>query len=373
MFLNKNIKYRDILIFALIGVVGYKIIDNYPVIFSFIGKLLSLSSPFIYAFVFAYAINPIMMLLQNKLKIKKGIAILVTYLLITGVLILGITYVIPTIIDSIISISSEIPSYMDTVQGWINDIMNNGKLHDLINNAGLQEYVSGMSGKLGDILLSLLQGLGYSLVSITANILKVLLGYLISIYVLLDKEKIIGEVKILIYMIFKDKVAGKLLEVTRTYHKMIGVYIGTKAIDSLIIGIMAFIGLVIIDAPYAALIAVVVGITNMIPYFGPFIGEVVGAFIGIFESPIMAIVIFIFLLLLQQFDAWYLDPKLIGHKVGVRPLILIFAVVIFGGIFGVPGMLLASPTAATIKIFYNRRVEKFKEAKLKEYSNKEEK
>ena len=371
MFLNKNIKYRDILIFALIGVIGYKIIDNYEVIFDFIDFMLSLISPFIYAFIFGYALNPVMVFLQKKLKMNKNIAILLTYLVITGLLVIGIMYVIPTIVDSIVSISSDIPKYMDKVQGWINDLMNNGKLSNLINDIGLQSYVSGISDKIGEVLLDILQGFGLSLVSITTNIIKVILGYIISIYVLVDKEKILAETRTITYMIFKDKMAGKLLEITRTLHKMIAVYIGTKAIDSLIIGLMAFVGLLIIDVPYAPLIAAIVGVTNMIPYFGPFIGEMVGFLFGIFISPIKAIIIFGFLFLLQQFDAWFLDPKLISHKVGVRPFVLIFAVLVGGGLFGIAGMLLASPVAATLNVFYERKLEKFKAQKLKEIENDE--
>ena len=101
-------------------------------------------------------------------------------------------------------------------------------------------------------------------------------------------------------------------------------------------------------------------VTNMIPYIGPFIGEAVGVFISIFVSFDLAIKTFILLFIIQQFDAWFLDPKLIGNKVGVKPLILIFAVVLGGGLFGISGMLLASPTAATIKYIYDKAMIKFK-------------
>lgn len=360
MFLNKNIKYRDILIFAIIGVVGYKIIDNYSAIFSSIGMVMSMISPFVYAFVFAYALNPVMNVFERKLKFKRSISILITYLIISGLLVIGVLYLVPNIVDSIISLTSQIPTYMDKLQNTITEVLSTGKLYEVVNESGLSTHILNISNKLGTIIIGMLEGSVTSLVSIATNILKVLLGFLISIYCLSDKERIIKQLKIISYMIFKEGNTNKIIDVVKTYHKMIGVYIGTKAIDSLIIGILAFIGLFIIDAPYSVLIAVVVAITNMIPYFGPFIGEIVGATIGFFESPIMGIIIFGFLLLLQQFDAWFLDPKLIGHKVGVRPLVLIFAVVIGGGLFGVLGMLLASPTAATIKVFYDRRVSRYK-------------
>ncbi|MGG7177070.1 AI-2E family transporter [Clostridium paraputrificum] len=361
MFLGKNFKYKDILICLLIGVIGYKLIDNYSVFFDLIKKLLSIVSPFIYALIFAYILNPVMNLFEKKLKMKRGLAILLTYVIITGLIGIAFVYVVPSIVDSIISITADVPKYMEVVQGWINNSLKNENVYELIKDSGLLDYVSVISSKVGTIMVGMLEGSITSIVSITTNLVKVGFGFLIAIYVLLDKESFIKESKTFIYMIFKEHRGSKIIEWIRTYNKMIGLYIGTKAIDSAIIGFMALIGLLIIKAPYAILIALIVGITNMIPYFGPLVGELVGAVIGIFVSPMMAIMIFLFLLALQQFDAWYLDPKLIGEKVGVKPFYIILAVMIGGGYFGAIGMLLASPTMATINIFYERKVSYFKE------------
>ena len=121
---------------------------------------------------------------------------------------------------------------------------------------------------------------------------------------------------------------------------------------------MALVLLNIVKSEYAFLLAVIVGITNMIPYFGPFIGEIVGFLFNVFVSPTKGLIVFLVLLALQLFDGWYLDPKLIGNKVGVRPLFIIVAVLIGGGFYGALGMLLASPTAATIKVYYERIMKK---------------
>ena len=121
---------------------------------------------------------------------------------------------------------------------------------------------------------------------------------------------------------------------------------------------MALVLLTIVKSEYAFLLAVIVGITNMIPYFGPFIGEIVGFLFNVFVSPTKGVIVFLVLLALQLFDGWYLDPKLIGDKVGVRPLFIIIAVLIGGGFYGALGMLLASPTAATIKVYYERIMKK---------------
>lgn len=360
MFFNKYIKYRDILVIVLIALVGYKLIDNYQMFLNLISTTMSVISPFIYAMIFAYCINPIMNLFERKLKMKRGVSILSTYLLIGGAIVIGALYIVPSIVDSIISITSEIPKYMETVQGWINEALKNQNLYDLINSTGLLDNISVISGKMSSIIIGILDGSVSSIVSITTNVVKIGFGFLISIYILLDKERFITEVKTLTYMILKEEKGTKLIGLVRTYHEMIGKYIGTKAIDSAIIGVLAFFGLMIIGAPYTPLLAIIVGVTNMIPYFGPFVGEVVGAAVGIFVSPAMAITIFVFLLALQQFDAWYLDPKLIGDKVGVKPFYIILAVTIGGGFFGPIGMLLASPTMATINIYYERKVNLFK-------------
>ena len=360
MFFNKYIKYRDILVIVLIALVGYKLIDNYQMFLNLISTTISVISPFIYAMIFAYCINPIMNLFERKLNMKRGLSIFTTYLLIGGAIVIGSLYIVPSIVDSIISITSEIPKYMETVQGWINEALKNQNLYDLINSTGLLDNISVISGKMSSIIIGILDGSVSSIVSITTNVVKIGFGFLISIYILLDKERFIIEVKTITYMILKEEKGTKLIDLVRTYHEMIGKYIGTKAIDSAIIGVLAFLGLMLLDVPYTPLLAIVVGVTNMIPYFGPFVGEVVGAAVGLFVSPTMAITIFVFLLALQQFDAWYLDPKLIGDKVGVKPFYIILAVTIGGGFFGPIGMLLASPTMATINIYYERKVNLFK-------------
>lgn len=356
MFFNKYIKYRDILYIVLIALVGYKLIDNYQVFSGMLSKFLGIMSPFIYALVFAYCLNPVMNFFEKRLKLKRGLSILVTYLLICGTIVMTIIYVAPSIIDSIISITSDIPRYSEIVQGWINHALQNEDIYGVMKETGLLEHVTAMSTKFGGILVSLLEGSLSSIFSFTANMVKVLFGFLISIYVLADKETFIKESKFLTYMIFKEEKGNKIIDGLRIYHRMIGLYVGTKALDSLIIGILALIGLLIMKAPYAILIALVVGVTNMIPYFGPLVGEVVGAAIGIFVSPAMAIGIAVFLLILQQFDAWYLEAKLVGSKVGVKPFFIVLGVIVGGGIFGPVGMLLSSPTVAALNVFYDRKV-----------------
>ena len=242
MILDKGIKYKDVLIFALIAIIGWKVIDNYEYFFDMLGKLYGIISPFIYAAAFAYMLNPIVKFFNKKLKLKKSLSIVVTYLIVIGLITIVVIFVVPNLVDSIISLSSDIPSYMKKVQKFINNIMNNDKISSVIYDLGLDDYLSDLSSTLGNIMLTVLNYLATSIFSIAANIIKVLLGFLISIYVLIDKEKIIIQTKVLINIIFKEKLGSSIVSVISVYNKMIGSYIGIKAIDSIIIGVIAFIG-----------------------------------------------------------------------------------------------------------------------------------
>lgn len=360
MFINRNIKYRDILIFALIGIVGYKIIDNYNYFFNIVTRGLSIISPFIYALVCAYVLNPVVKIFERKLNIKRSMAIGLTYIILIGIIFVGLFFTIPSLVDSILNITGEIPSYMIKVQEWINMGLSNDRINELITQSGLLSNIQDIATQIGNVSMDLLQDFAVYLISLTSNLVNIVLGFLISIYVLIERDNLVRMTKTIMYIILKEKNGTRLLTFIRIYNKMIGVYVGIKAIDSMIIGTLALIGLIVLQVPYSPLLALVVAITNMIPYFGPLVGIVVSAVVTLFSSPLQAVIVALILFALQQFDAWYLEPKLIGKKVGVSPLAIMFGVTLGGGILGPVGMILGSPTMATARIYYNKVVEKFK-------------
>lgn len=314
--------------------------------------------PVIYGFIIAYILNPLVKFIKRKFKIKEGIAILASYLLLLALIIVASIYLIPNMINSLTDIASNIPSYIKEAQGWLDSIVNNEVINEIIVNTGTMNNVNELISKFGIMAASILEGVVGYVFAFSSQIVKLFLGLLISIYVLIDKDRIIRESKKVTFLVLKEERAKKVIEAVRIYHSMIGAYIGIKAIDSSIIAAMALVLLTIVKSEYAFLLAVIVGITNMIPYFGPFIGEIVGFLFNVFVSPTKGLIVFLVLLVLQLFDGWYLDPKLIGDKVGVRALVIIVAVLIGGGYFGAIGMLLASPTAATLKIYYERLMNK---------------
>ncbi len=224
-------------------------------------------------------------------------------------------------------------------------------------------------GKTSEFVVQILDKLLSKTWSFTNSFIKWIFGFIVSIYVLYDKEKFINIGKKIIFITFNEKNGSKIIEFFKNLHYMIGLYIGTKALDSTIIGGIAFIGLNILKSPYPLLIALIVGVTNMIPYFGPFIGMVVAFTINIFFSLFKAFAVLIFLFLLQQFDAWYLDPKLIGGKVGLTPFLVIFAVTLGGGLYGPVGMILAVPIMAVIKLYADKAIKRYDNKRIQQEKN----
>lgn len=354
----KENKYVNAFIYTLIAVITYKIVEKYNYHFETAKQLLYIVSPFIYAFVFAYILNPIVKLFNNKLKLSRGLSILLTYIIVLGVLFVSVIYTIPSLIENILKLSENIPMYVEQTKEFINIVFVKYNLQETVISSDVMNSINTLFSQIGGVLVSFLQGSVTSLVSITNNIIKIVIGFLVSIYVLMDKDNLLEDIKVFMYLVIEPKRAEKVIGVVSVYNSMIGKYIGAKAIDSMIIGAMAMIGLAIVGAPMPYLLGIVVMVTNMIPYFGPLVGELVSALICIFVSPVKALIVFFMLLGIQQFDAWFLDPKLIGKSIGVRPIYLLFGILFFGGIFGPIGMLLASPTMATAKIYYNNLLDR---------------
>ena len=361
MFLKNN-KYKNlivaVLIIILISLLAFKLIHNIEIFIVIIRKFIALSMAFVYGIVIAYVLTPVVKLFEVKAKLKRGISIALTYSILIGGITICAFYAIPDLIENAKEIGINIPNYIDSIEDVVNDILEQEEFSNIINNTSTKINIDTYIGKTGKVLISALESSLVQVVNLSSIIFNFIIGLLVAIYILIDKERLLRECKRMMYLTLKKEKSDKLIEFIKTYNSMIATYIGIKAIDSMIIGVLAFILLNIVGSEYTILLSILVGVTNMIPYFGPFVGEVIGLLINVFVSPTKGIIVFLTLFLLQMFDGWYLDPKLIGDKVGVRPFWIIYAVVICGGFFGPIGMLLASPTAATIKIYYEKLLEK---------------
>ncbi len=360
--LFKNNRYRELIIavsiIIIISLIGFKIVDSIGNIGEIFGTIVSCSMPFIYGLIIAYILDAIVRIFEKKLNLKRTISIFITYSIVIGLIVIVSIYGLPSLIKALKDIAMNIPSYINSIEEIVMKILNSGDVKEIVLSPALIDNVDTYITKAGEIVIAALEGSFSTFISFSSTIINILIGILISIYLLIDKYRLIDNFKKILYLIFKKNISDKIIEFTKIYHKMIGTYIGVKAIDSTIIGLIAFIGLNIVKSEYVLLLAIIIGVTNMIPYFGPFIGEIIGFLINVFISPVKGIIVFLLLFSIQIFDAWYLDPKLVGDKVGVRPIYIIYSVVIGGAFIGPLGMLLASATAATIKIYYVRLLNK---------------
>lgn len=360
---NKKIPYLSILPIIIISMVAYKLIDNVDGVTKSLKIFISLISPFLWAFGIAYFLNPQVKYFEKRFKTNRSLSLVIVYLILIGVLSFTIGIITPKLFDNVKQIVVDIPKYVSTTEKFLND--NSEKL-SFIENEEVSNYLrtslTDFVQKFGNRLESGLNVAITSVINFTSGFFKFIIGLLISTYMLIDKEKIIASLKKGIYAILGKEKGDQFLQFGSEVDLIFSKYIIGKCIDSAIIGVLCLILLTLINSPFAVLISIIVGITNMIPYFGPFIGMIFGGIIVIFISPIKAFWVFVVIFILQQFDGWYLGPKILGDKVGLSPLWIIFAVVVGGGLFGVMGMLLGVPFVAVIRILVediiNKKLEK---------------
>ena len=326
-----------------------------------------ISKPFVWALLIAFFLNSLLKILENKFKLKRWVNVLIVYVFFYGLIILFFTIITPRVIDSIKNLINEIPYYANETRKWISKTP--GFLEE-IDRFGVLDYIQSaldeLFAKLGRSLTPMLNKTVDQVISLTSNLINFILGSIISVYILKDKEYFKHNLHKITYAVFPAGRADGVIEVLEEVKEAFSNFFVGKLLDSLIIGILCFIGCVIMRIRYGLLISLIVGITNMIPYFGPFIGMVPSAIITLFYSPFKALWVTIFIFLLQQFDGLYLGPKILGVQVGLKPFWIILSILIGGGFFGVWGMLFAVPVAAVVRNLLGRYVNKqFKQKGIK--------
>ncbi|WHH60720.1 AI-2E family transporter [Petroclostridium sp. X23] len=354
----------------------YKTVDNIIGIIDSIKSLIDytwrLLLPFVIGFAAAYLFNPYVMWLERNLfkghisnrikrmKTRRLISILLVYVIVLGLITLCVIYIAPKVVKSVSDVVNNIPEYYKRMDTFISDI---SEKYDLLTVYDVSQYaerymtvfIEKYNLQNIDIALSsVMKGI----VNITTVFLRYILGLIISFYILMEKEEFKVQFRKFFCAILKvetvESLEGFIIKVNQIFSKFI---IG-KAIDSAIIGVLCFIGLMILDIKYALLISVIIGITNMIPYFGPIIGGIPAVLITLFDSPVKALWVAVFILILQQFDGMVLGPKILGDSIGLSPFWIIFAIIIGGGFFGVAGMFLGVPVVAVIKLLLVNFIEK---------------
>lgn len=348
---KKIITYGSV---AIITIIIFFSFYNMEALKGFLNNLLSLLSPFILGFGIAFILNKPMMFIETKLlgnlNIKQGhkrtIAAISALIIGIAAVTLFFCLLIPQLVGSIISLVDSFPKYVKDFQIYLDEIIaeNDLDVSEIQKLFGDRDIFNRLTQIVTDALPQMAR-MSYSFMNMLLN---VVLGIMSALYMMLDKEKLCRHLRIAVYAIFPKDTAGYLLHISETSAAIFNNFIIGKAIDSCIIGILCYIGMSILQLPYALLLAVIVGVTNMIPVFGPFIGAVPGVFLLLIIHPIDAVYFAVFILLLQQFDGNILGPLILGDKLGLPSLWILFAVCVGGGIFGILGMFIGVPVFAVI-------------------------
>lgn len=344
-----------------------------------ISQLFKVASPVVYGIILAYlltpAVNNIEQRILKPLIIKAGKKITITAekimrvisIILTMIIAILLVYalfriLIPNIIISIESIAMQFPSYIQNLTTWSADFLDNNPHVETI----VTQFVNTYSGEFTDYLNnsivprleSLLRQVSMSLIGALGVLWDFIIGIIISIYVLFNKETFAGQAKKILYAFLQAKTANNLIRDVRfTSDTFIG-FLSGKIVDSAIIGCLCFAATSVLDMPYSLLISVVVGVTNIIPFFGPFLGAIPCAFLVLMVNPVKCIYFVILIFILQQLDGNVIGPKILGESTGLSGFWVIFSITIFGGLWGIPGMIVGVPFWAVIYAMVRRITER---------------
>lgn len=349
--------HLSVVITVVISYLLIKVIDSYEYFFEIFGLLLSLLTPFVIAFILAYIFNPIVSFLENKLNIKRIFALLITYgflILLIGSFIL---FTAPIIISSIADMVSQFPLYVEKTQYFFIDLGNSLKNVDPKTLKEVGDKIMSAMPEIGNFLIGYIGQIFNTTFSISKFIVQFVLAFIICFYIILEKEKFFDFYKKVLYITFGQKYAKLTLDVGNTLNTNIGKYFTGKILDSFIVGLLSAIGLYFLKSKYALLFGTLIGIMNLIPYFGPVIGMTPVVIINLFYDPKIALFSLVYLLLVQQLEVAVIEPKIVGGQLGLSPFLTILAVTVGGGFFGIPGMILSVPIMGVVKIYLGEYIE----------------
>ena len=345
----------------------YFMLFRFDAVSSGVSTFFAILAPIIYGFILAYILNPVMRFTENcclkiwakckktpstkalkALRVSSSILSVILLLLIVGAL---FTLLMPQLKESVHTLIGKLPQYSDNLQNWYTSFINTYAVDEPFKSilsstvATIQDWIS---VSLPEHIKSFAPKLTSSVVDIFGFLMNLLLGLVVAIYVMVAQDSIGARAKRMCYAFFNIATANQILKNLRFIDEKFGGFFIGKIIDSAIIGVMCYVGCLFIFPDYALLIAVIIGVTNVIPFFGPFVGAIPTTFLILCNDPLAAVVFIIFVFLLQQFDGNFLGPKILGDSVGVSSFMVLVAILIGGGFLGFPGMIIGVPLCAIL-------------------------
>lgn len=359
--------WEKIKVFTLSGiliVLFYVLMNNLYIIGNIFSLILKACAPFLYGILFTFIVLPLRKLAERRLhkstslsdknirKISVAVSMLGFLLVLTGFFVI----LVPQLVDSIRIFVDSLGGYVRTIQSLIERLADYDPgvadyLENLVSAAGksLSDWLTGAQGGMSRIL-------NYS-INVARGILNFFIGMIIAIYLLYDEEKFKKQIKMIMFGYLNEKTASDILHLMRITKTTFTRFIFGKFIDSLVIGAICWLCCVLLRIPYSLLIAVVIGVTNMIPVFGPFIGAIPCIFILLIIDPFKSLEFAIFILILQQIDGNIIGPYILGDAVGLPTLWVMFAIIAGGALFGIGGMFVGVPVFSVLYDLTKERVQ----------------
>lgn len=371
-----------------LSILFFFLLFRLKVVGQYFGTVISTLMPFIYGCVLAYLIYPISQGITaylDKLTGGKNTKFTLTAGIFTGLIVFVVAIylllwmLLPQLIDSIVSIVTGMPGMVDSLSKWIETVLkNNPQLQEVVattlENSSVQ-LETWLTGTLIPKAQELITSLSASVVSTLWGLFDFVIGIIVCVYVLGSADKLKRQAKMIVNALTPEKFAEKIFEVTYEMDQCFGGFIRGKLLDSLIIGILCFICVSIMEMPYPVLISTIVGVTNIIPFFGPFIGAIPSGILILTVNPMQALYFAIFIFVLQQFDGNILGPAILGQSTGLGSIWVLFSILIFGDMFGFVGMIIGVPTFAVVyylisKFVFKKLHEKEMDDEIEDYRSK---
>lgn len=350
--------------FALL-ILLYKTVDNLDSVRSFFANVMSILKPFFIGFVIAYILNIPCTKIQNALngskygflrKKSRAIGIACVYVLFAAVIVLFIRMIIPALYKNIYDLYINMPYYAKAVTEFLTRFEIEEKINLLnIDPAVIMQKITDW---ISEIDFSKFGEYAQGVVNVTSGVIDIFLAIIISVYMLIDKQKMKRYIKYAMGAFFSKDTVEVFGKNTATFNDILSKYISCQLLDACIVAVLSIIVMGIIKVKYALVLGLLIGICNLIPYFGAIIAIAVTIFVTCFTGGIAkAVLTLVLLLVMQQIDANIIGPRIMGQSLELRPLMVIFAVTLGGGLFGVPGMILSVPVFAMIKVLVERYID----------------
>ncbi len=344
--------FRAYFLLIIGGILFYQLTEKPQFLVGFLSFIGNLLTPFWIGIFLAIILNPLVRRGERYLKLKRGLSILITYLGMVFIVGACLMIILPSFVAGINNLFIEMTDYLNRPAQWLSEIpIQTPYTKDIVSF--IQNNFENLAQNLMVVLNGLSSSLLTSIIEMTSHVFNLIFGITISIYLIIDQERVMASFRQGMTIYF-PRLAPKINYYVRYAYHTFQDYIVGRLLDSLIIGIIAYIGFLVIGSPYVSLFAFIIFITNIIPYFGPIIGAIIPILMSFLISPIQAVWVALFILLLQQLDGNVIGPKIMGDRVGLSPLWVISSVILGGALFGFIGFFLAVPVAAVLKEIYDQ-------------------